>query len=251
MSDKKNETKGENDDDRRRHTRINIREEMNKAKALKGASLQIEGLESSLQVIGMSVSGLACELADGVKEGAIRKAKIVLGELEPQELELKVIWLSSEMMGVRFEDCEASVKLSIGDFLQDRIVGQHMISVDPSYFAEHVDFHAWYHGPNNTNVFLWKKHESDDNFIKMMVAFDGQSLIFENGEFRAGGDQINWQDRAIYPPEQLPARSEKEEDLPVLLENDSALVRRALEVLSQVTFDKQSIQKLIREMEAV
>jgi hypothetical protein len=236
--------------DKRRHPRINIQNEFERAQALKGAALKFEGSENSLRVFDMSVSGLACENDNSIEVGKIVKAQIILGDLEPQQIELKAIWASEKVMGLRFEHCEANVKLAIGDFLQDRIVGQHMISVDPKYFAEHVDFQAWYHGPNNTNVFVWR-NEAADEVAKVMVAFEGQSLIFERGEFRAGGGQINWQEQATYSAETLPGGETSEEDLPVLLDKDSPLVKRSIELLSQVSFDQDSIQKLIRQMESV
>lgn len=238
-------------EDRRRHPRINIRDEIEKAQALKGAEIEVEGSDKALKVFDMSVSGLACEKLENVKEKSIFKAKIRLGELEPQDVSVEVVWSSEKVTGLRFESCEANVKLSIGDFLQDRIVGQYMISVDPKYFADHVDFQVWYHGPNNTNVFIWKVDGKED-VAKVMVAFDGTSLIFEEGEFRAGGDSIDWQEYANYSVEALPKAEEADdEDLPVVLDNESPLVKRSIEILSQVAFDKEVLQKLIRQMEAV
>lgn len=237
-------------DERRRHPRINIQNEFEKAEALRGAEILFEGHDKPLRVYDMSLSGLACEVLASLQRRQQLVGRIVLGGGEPQSLELTVVWASEKVMGLRFEKCEAAVKLSIGDFLQDRIVGQHMIAVDPKYFAEHVNFQSWYHGPNNTNVFVWKEAGSDAA-LKIMVAFDGQSLVFEQGELRTGGDRVDWQEEAKYPVEDLPGGRPPGEELPLVLDKEAPLVKRSIEVLSQIPFEQKMFEAVIQNMEAV
>jgi hypothetical protein len=216
---------------RRRFPRINIRQDLEKAKALVGAEVKWPNSEVS-PIFDISYLGAAVALPRGLKLEAKQEMELELrlGDLEKVELVARVVWLNNKIVGVEFQQLDHKARVSVDEFLEDKIVGAHMIAVSPQYFAEHVDFQKWFHGPNNTNVFLWMP--SNQSVKRAMVSFDGQAMIFEDGEFHRAGGELDWQVQASYSAEVLPSQTPN--DLLVILEKDNPLVRRSIEILHQL-----------------
>lgn len=216
---------------RRRHPRVNIRQDLERAKALVGAEV-LWGSSERTPIFDISYQGAALAKPKSFVPQVDQEIEVQLhlGSLEPVELQARVVWMNEKILGLQFREMDHKGRMTIDDFLEDKIVGAHMISVSEQYFAEHVDFQKWFHGPNNTNVFLWMP---DSNRVqRAMVSFDGQALIFEGGEFHRAGAELDWQVQASYSTESLPTQNPS--DLLVILEKDNPLVRRSVDILHQL-----------------
>lgn len=237
----------EDHSNRRRFPRVSIKNDLESARALVGAELEWpEGKDNKMPVFDISYSGAAVEKPKGasLKEGQTLNVKMLLGDLEPFEVPSKVVWFNDNIVGLQFQDINHVARMRIDEFLEDKIVGSHMIAVSSKYFADHVDFNYWFHGPNNTNVFLWGP--DDNNITRAMVSFDGQAMIFEGGEFHRAGGELEWDVQGSYSVETLP--SEDSEDLLVILEKDNPLVERSIEILTQLKEVEAPIEKLLQSI---
>ncbi len=233
---------------RRRFPRVSIKNDLENARALVGAQLEWLGEEkqSPLQIFDISYSGAAVENPKGlaIEEGQCLDVRMLLGDMDPFQVASKIIWFNDSIVGIQFQEIDHVARMRIDEFLEDKIIGSHMILVSPQYFSDHVDFNYWFHGPNNTNVFLWGP---DDNTItRAMVSFDGQAMIFEGGEFHRAGGELEWDIQGSYSVETLP--KENSEDLLVILEKDSPLVERSIEILTQLKEVEAPVEKLLQSI---
>jgi len=230
---------------RRRFPRVNLQNQMDQAKIIVGAKVDwLDQCES--EVFDISYKGVAVNRPQGLslRAGDTTDLKLILGKLEPCTLKAKVVWFNDHVVGLEFLDIDHVTRMIIDEFLEDKIIGAHMVPVSPQYFSEQVDFQYWYHGPNNTNVFLWES--GDNQLTRAMVSFDDQAMIFEEGAFHRAGSEMDWDVQASYSTETLP--SQENEDLLVILEKDSPLVQRSIEILTQLKDQSKSINNLLKKM---
>lgn len=239
---KKPENNSDSPINRRRFPRINIRQELEKAKALIGASVDWLEDETS-QMFDISYLGAAIERPKKFKaqSGDVISLQMKLGDFEPIQVEGLVVWFNDRLVGVEFQNMDHVSRSRIDEFLEDKIVGSHMIPVSPNYFSDHVDFQHWFHGPNNTNVFLWEP--KGKRISRAMISFDGQAMIFEEGEFHRAGGEMDWDVQATYSAESLPKK--ETDELLVILEKDSPLVDRSIEILAQLQEFHEPIKELL------
>jgi hypothetical protein len=57
------------------------------------------------------------------------------------------------------------------------------VAVDPSLFQQTQNFQYWFHGPNDTNVFVWVNGE---RIKKAIVELNHQILTWDQGELSQG-----------------------------------------------------------------
>lgn len=232
-SKKKSSSAGDSGDERRGEDRVNIQPILVEAKPVRGAYYRTLDSEYDFGIIDMSLSGMACERNTGAERGANQQLQLFLGEDLSIPILVRVVWTTEERMGVEFQSLEADAVQMIEDFLEDRWVGQHMLRIEEKYFSENVDFDVWYHGPNNTNLFLWKKPGPTGELLKLILSFSSQSLIYEEGEVHSVGSGVTWKESGLaYTVDSFP-RAESDE-LMVMVDRASPLFQRAMEVLSHI-----------------
>lgn len=243
---KKNTQRSEEEINRRRFPRVSIKNDLVNARALVGAEVEWPGSDGRRQIFDISYTGAAVEKPKNVsiKEGQDLNVTMLLGDMDPFEARSRVVWFNETIVGIQFQDINHVARMRIDEFLEDKIVGSHMISVSSKYFADHVDFNYWFHGPNNTNVFLWGPNNK--SITRAMVSFDGQAMIFEGGEFHRAGGELQWDVQGSYSVEALP--KEDSDDLLVILEKDNPLVERSIEILTQLKDVEAPIEKLLQSI---
>ena len=58
-------------------------------------------------------------------------------------------WLSN------FKKISVPARIIIDRVVTDRIIGLNMSLIDPKHYSEKSDYSFWFHGPKDTNLYLW------------------------------------------------------------------------------------------------
>lgn len=96
---------------------------------------------------------------------------------KPQEVMAEVIREDQKMIAVHFPDMSAETRLCLQKFLKEKLIGLNMHLVNPDFYIKEQKFDYWFHGPNETNVFIWK---NTDGIEKATIEINYQVLTFDN-----------------------------------------------------------------------
>jgi hypothetical protein len=92
--------------------------------------------------------------------------------------------LSPEVVAVKFTDIDVAARIIIDRVVSDRIIGLNMILIDPKHYHLKSDFTHWYHGPKETNLYLWWKSDQLEraqmDLSSASLLYDGESFFYEN-----------------------------------------------------------------------
>ncbi|MBK8204947.1 MAG: PilZ domain-containing protein [Bdellovibrionales bacterium] len=190
-----------------------------------GAQMIWPNLESS-GIMDMSHSGLAATrpALQQLAIDQIYKVGVILGRATQLDLKVRVVWLREQLLGLELVETTVLVRARIDDFLQDRIIGRHIRSVASEHFAPGVGFQYWYHGPKDTNVYLWTDQLKNE-IQRAEVEIDGEVLCYEKGKLSIGGE---------------PSMKR--------IDRETPLLRRALEILSQIDESKGPMRQLLEAL---
>lgn len=242
---KKNPSKPIDEGNRRRFTRVALSGDFGAARALLGAQARWpEGNKSAM--FDLSYQGAALERPENFSLNQDQQVKLhlELGSSRKFDVEARIAWATANRVGVEFSQLSIDDRVMLDEFLEDRLIGSHLHRVDPRFFNPGVDFQHWYHGPRNTNVFLWTELDGADTVIKRaIVDFDDQHLIYQDGQLQSEGTTM------LNP---APVRVESDqEQLRVVLDRDMPIVRRFMEVLSQLSEQEAPLRRLFQELMAM
>ncbi len=83
-------------------------------------------------------------------------------------------------------------KSRIKSFLDAKKCGSYIFPVDTQFFSPEQEFKNWYHGPNHSNIFIWKDHGVIRRFL---IEFDGRYLNWDFGVVIEGEsiETLRWQ----------------------------------------------------------
>lgn len=71
----------------------------------------------------------------------------------------RVLRFTGDMFATEFTQLPGNSRLFIDSLISDRTVGLNMNLVDPKYYQSSEDFQFWFHGPKETNFFIWTENE--------------------------------------------------------------------------------------------
>lgn len=71
----------------------------------------------------------------------------------------RVVRFTEDMFATEFTQVPSNARLFIDSLISDRTVGLNMNLVDPKYYETSADFTHWFHGPKETNFFIWTVDE--------------------------------------------------------------------------------------------
>ena len=178
--------------DRRKHPRVPV-----DSPKEKGINLQVVDHGPSF-FFDMSYKGAALSQP---KEKKITKAGQLItldlkSDRDQGQLKAKVVRFNDKSLAVHFEDVGVTTRVIIDRLVTDRIVGMNMKMMDPKNFGSKSDFDYWFHGPRETNLYLWVKNDflSKVHFdiASISILYEDDHLIFENREgFQAGVLKLN------------------------------------------------------------
>jgi len=214
--------------ERRRFERVALNLDWGKAKPILGAKIMWPNGESG-EVLDMSYQGLAGMRPALYEIKVSQKVQVHMDLPGEQSANLvgRVVWFNDTMVGLEFSPLDLDTRALIDEFLEDRLVGLHLRSIDRRYFKEGESFSHWYHGPKETNIYLWISVKGD--LERAIIEMEGQSLVYENGELLGAGLNV----------------SSVDSDLKVEMPNSSPMVKRAREVLSQLKEQQKPLRHLL------
>ncbi len=139
-------------------------------------------------------------------------------DVDEATIAAKAVRVSEEVVAVTFKEIGVAARVIIDRVVTDRIVGLNMSLIDPKHYSEQADFSFWFHGPKDTNLYLWMEGE---NLIKSQfdmagatMIMDEEMVLFENKKMEEGIPVLNNQQIA----EKAAAIAKQiESDLPALI----------------------------------
>lgn len=93
----------------------------------------------------------------------------------------KVVRLTEQVFAVEFLDNSQKAKSFVDRLISHRMVGLNMNLIDPSFYSGEKGFSYWFHGPKNTNLYLWEK---DGALVRATLDLFDTALHWQDGLFQ-------------------------------------------------------------------
>jgi hypothetical protein len=153
---------------------------------------KLEGLQflwpkgGKSQILDLSYSGLAISsqgFLDQVKLGDYIEAHILLPGDDQQQIpvSVRVVRKTAQVLGFRIDSTSPEGRIKIDQVMKDVIVAENIRRMSPHLLHSSLQCDVWYHGPFDTNLFLWKDGLS---LVKAYIEYDNTVLVYEEGQFR-------------------------------------------------------------------
>jgi hypothetical protein len=91
----------------------------------------------------------------------------------------EVIREDDKVLAVYFPELSLQARQALDDFLKLKLVGLNTKLVDSKYYIKEQGFDYWFHGPHQTNIFIWG---TLDNIKKATIEMNYQVVTFEDGK---------------------------------------------------------------------
>lgn len=139
------------------------------------------------QILDMSYSGIAISsqgLLDIVKMGEYIQGHILLPTQDQVRLpvSMRVVRKTAQMIGFKIDSTSLEGRLKIDQFIKDMIVGQNIRKLSPQLLHASLKSDVWFHGPFDTNFFLWFDESRKIN--KALIEYDNSVIQFEDGKVK-------------------------------------------------------------------
>jgi hypothetical protein len=151
-------------------------------RSARGLTVEISG-HGPTKLFDMSYEGAALTqpLTQAVTQVGVEVELRFQTQVDQASLKAEVIRTSADTVAVRFLDVGVTARIIIDRLVTDRIIGLNMNLIDPKHYAADVDFTHWYHGPKETNVYLWwRAGQLTRGQLEMATAtvtYDGEDLF--------------------------------------------------------------------------
>lgn len=227
--------------DRRRYPRIFLQSAEAFQKLIGGQVRWAGGATTDL--LDLSYTGAAAGQPGSLmlEKGQIVGLSFILAGHAPVDVSGRVIRADGQIVGLQFDALSPEARLAFETFLSDNLLGLSLKKVDPSMFRGSQDFNHWYHGPKDTNVFVWMRGPI---LTKAIVEIDNQILVLDGGKLQQGKSRADL------------TSAIEDYYSPVLFESvragtspESPLVARVAKVLSQMKDAGTEITLLLRALE--
>lgn len=159
--------------------------------------------------------------------------------LPPFEIPVEVARLTDKLIAVAFGPLTTEARQTLESFLHEKMIGVQVRGIDPKYFAKPGNFTHWFHGPNNTNIFLWYE---EMKLKQATVEFGPDLLNFKGGVFtEADAEQYVDFEQDDYVKPVLERSQIKQTPA-----GFTALMGRILNMLSQVDDPERVLEPLLQ-----
>lgn len=172
-------------DNRRRYPRIVIPQGLTDLKKLIGIEAVVSGGEKT-SLLDLSYAGAALQRVNNeskFKTGDEIRIEFVFDNKASRTVNAEVVRVTDTALGVRFISMPADTRLELERYMNDKMLGLniHQVRADLLNARDRRrDLSHWFHGPRDTNIFLWQKNSE---LTKAVVEIDYQILHYENGDF--------------------------------------------------------------------
>jgi hypothetical protein len=138
------------------------------------------------QILDLSYSGLAISsqgFLDQVKLSDYIEAHILLPGEEQQRIpvSVRVVRKTAQIIGLRIDTTSPDGRIKIDQVMKDLIVADNVRKISPHLLHSSLQCDVWFHGPFDTNLFLWKDGFS---LVRAYIEYDNTVLVYEDGNFR-------------------------------------------------------------------
>lgn len=221
--------------EKRRFPRVSV-DHLGDSKVIQGTEvLRVGEHAGNFSVIDISYNSLALR---GVSQSIPTDGPVELMlDILSEKFDLKgqVVRQTEDFIAFTIDEMVAAPRLALEKFLKDKIVGLATYQISPKFYSKNEDFDLWFHGPKDTNLYLWQKGE----LSQMVMELDPFLLVYRDGEFQLidRDPRSNW-DSNYY--------LENIDDL-VTRAPDEETLRRALGFVSQIESDQlQNLMNVLR-----
>jgi hypothetical protein len=105
-------------------------------------------------------------------------------DIDEATIPARAVRVSQEVVAVHFEDISTEARIIIDRVVSDRIIGLNMSLIDPKHYSGKADYSHWFHGPKETNLYLWalgeKIHKAQMEMSEAVMLVNDEMLLFEN-----------------------------------------------------------------------
>ncbi|MGE3758714.1 MAG: hypothetical protein AB7H97_13215, partial [Pseudobdellovibrionaceae bacterium] len=169
--------------DRRRYPRLFLAQLDSDYKEILGAKI-LWPREGQSVVYDMSYAGLAVECGGRTlqfKSGQHLEVGLKLPGQDPFPIEVDVIRVTPKIVALKVATTSPDGRIKIDQFLKDQIVGGNTRRMNPAILDKGAMSDVWYHGPFDTNFFLWGQ---SDKLTKVVFEYDNLLLTYEGNSFK-------------------------------------------------------------------
>lgn len=222
--------KKKNQQEKRRYQRLSIHDP-----ALIPVELHWEGGET-LAVFDLSHKGAAvAEPNAEAQQGDLLDVDMQVGPDKIGPLTVRVAWKKKGVWGLEFHRITGSARLTLNSFLEHKLIGANLKAVDRRYFSPDLDCQHWFHGPSETDLFLWMMSNGESEWIAR--------AIFELPELRVIYNKGSW------TREEKRAREFDDELTPLPARQPTQPLReRLIDLLTQLTVTVSGVRELIDKL---
>jgi len=235
------------------------------------------------EVCDLSYTGIALLRAGGAdgeegKQESASDTTLAVGTVVKFQLQLmgqpligiegRIVRATGRILALDFEPLSTDARVALEKFLQAKLIGLHLRSIDPVFFSggassngngtsenrtsdsigisDEKRYTHWFQGPNNTNVLLW---------------YDNLSL--RRALVESGGDWLNWvagpgggtvvegyasRKRAANPADSDASDSNEKGAYARPLQRDVSISLRAIDILSQASDPTKALTPLLQAL---
>ncbi len=200
--------------DRRKYQRVLVEP------SSKVLSVTLVGYGKTL-VFDMSYDGAAFAQPKEKKVSDVDQALVLHLQTDVDEATINAtsVRVNDEVVAVHFDKISLEARVIIDRVVTDRIVGLNMNLIDPKHYSGKADFSFWFHGPKDTNLYLWMQGseliKAQMEMASAAMVFEDDMLLFENKSITQGVKTLNNQQIAR---KILAIVEQIESDLPALTE---------------------------------
>lgn len=139
------------------------------------------------QVLDLSYSGIAISSAgflDQVRVGDYIEAHLLLPHDQHFQIPVavRVVRKAANIIGLKIDSTNPEGRIKIDQMMKDMIVSQGLVKRSPETLNAHIKADIWFHGPFDTNFFIWKT--SEGKLDRCYIEYDNTVLLYENGDYR-------------------------------------------------------------------
>ncbi|MEM7647031.1 MAG: PilZ domain-containing protein, partial [Pseudomonadota bacterium] len=162
-------------DERRKYERVPIES------TSKSLEIDVEGHGPAL-IYDMSYSGAALSQPriKRVQEVDQIISLVLKTSVDQATIPARVVRANNDVLAVEFKNINVNARVIIDRMVTDRIVGLNMELIDNRHYSVKSDFSFWFHGPKETNLYLWAL---GSELVKAQLDMGTALLVFENDSF--------------------------------------------------------------------
>lgn len=169
-----------NFDERRKFRRVQVQD---LGSSLSGLEVRLEGV-GVVNLFDISYGGAAFSQPQDHKlslAGQIVELDFFMNGQKTLNVSAKIVRLTPDVFAVEFIDTSNETKSFVDRLITNRMVGLNMNLIDPQFYRGKESFSYWFHGPKNTNLYLW---EHEGKLIKASLDLYNVALHWEGGLFQ-------------------------------------------------------------------